>query len=640
MLPAHPQTASATSTKTVSTGPVDATGVLSPLPASALRIAPDSFLGAWQERNNLTTIPHCIDNLESSGVLHNFRRVADGEEGDFIGMWFADSDLYKTLEAVGWESLRLGRPVWTSFLDTALDLIARTQDTDGYINTHVQGDLTKTRWSNLVWSHELYCAGHLFQAAVALSRGAQDDRLLTIALRLAARIAQDLQDRPEAFDGHAEIETALVELARHTGLEDLLHLAQEQVERRGHGRLPKDRFSSEYFGDHLPFREADEATGHAVRQIYFATGLVDLHLEDGDPEKLAAAVRLWDSAYSRKTYVTGGQGSRHTDESFGDDYELPPDRAYTETCAAIASFHWNWRMLLATGDGRYAEQMEIGLYNTIAASVDDDGCHFFYTNPLQMRTGHMGARENSPSERLSWFECACCPPNLARLVASLDDYFVTSTEQGLQMHLLTAGTLRTAVLGHEVTVDVTTGYPWNGEAQVTVVGDVGFEIALRIPGARALRDGRVVAASGEDGYLRLAHAAGTTEVFAIVFDMEAVVIRPHPRIDAIRGTLAVKRGPFVYCLEGVDNETGSPLEDLRIVEGSAIAEVESALPSVEVALSAAGVVEDPDGPLYGQVASTTRPVTITAIPYFAWGNRGPSAMRVWIPVAPAPAAAS
>jgi DUF1680 family protein len=638
MVAVHPSTMTTTKVRAQSAGPVDARGAVAPLAAGALRIEPNAFLGTWQERNNSATIPHCIENLESSGVLHNFRRVCDKETGDFVGMWFADSDLYKTLEAIGWESSRLGRPVWGEFVDSAINLISRTQEADGYINTYVQGDATKTRWSNLVWSHELYCAGHMFQAAVALSRGADDHRLLDIALKFADCIAHDLRDRPEAFDGHAEVETALVELYRHTRHDDLLRVAQDQAERRGHRRLPEERFSSEYFGDHLPFRETDEVTGHAVRQLYFATGLVDLYLEDGDASKLEAAERLWSSAYSRKTYITGGQGSRHTDESFGDDYELPPDRAYAETCAAIASLHWNWRMLIATGEAKYAAEMEVALYNTIAASVADDGRHFFYTNPLQLRTGHMGTRENSPSERLSWFECACCPPNLARLVASLHNYMATQDDTGLQLQLLTSGTVTTQIRGEDVVVSVDTSYPWNGGAHLEIEGAVDFQVALRIKDAVAYRGSDEIARTGADGYLRFGHTAGTQDGVDVVFELAAEVLEPNPRIDAVRGCVALKRGPFVYCVEGVDHADAGPLEDLRLEQGAEISETSSTLPTVDIALTAKGSLETPEGPLYGAAHNTARPFQVTAIPYFAWGNRGQSSMRVWIPTAEASSA--
>ncbi|MEN0140045.1 MAG: beta-L-arabinofuranosidase domain-containing protein [Rhodococcus sp. (in: high G+C Gram-positive bacteria)] len=603
-----------------------------------VRLNADGFLGAWQYRNAAATITHLIDNLETSGVLHNFRRIADREDGVYIGMDFADTDLYKTLEAIGWESGRRGEVVEAAFVDLAVDLIGRTQAEDGYINTRVQGDPLRDRWSWLIWSHELYSAGHLFQAAIALSRGANDTRLLAVAERFAQRILSDLAERDEAYDGHSEVETALVELSRETGNRAYLDFARIQIERRGHGKLPKHPFGADYFGDHQPLDQVDEATGHAVRQLYYMTGVADLFLETGEPRYLDAAERIWDSAYSTKTYLTGGQGSRHFDESFGDPYELPADRAYAETCAGIASFQWNWRMLLATGRSKYAAEMERVLYNTIAASVGLDGCHFFYTNPLQMRTGHRGAQEGSPSERLSWFECACCPPNLARLIASLHTYVATMDDNGVQLHHLTPGVIESAVQSGAARISVHGDYPWSGHLTLHVQGEGAFELAVRIPewaqGFSVYIDGAETDTMVRDGYLRLRRDWSSSSVVELRFGLHPELVHAHPRVDAVRGAVALVRGPLVYCLEDADQKPGSVLEDLRIDPSEPIDEIDSTAPEVKVALRTEGRLVRPGSDLYagdGVPWRTDEAATLTAIPYFAWGNRGQGAMRIWIP---------
>jgi DUF1680 family protein len=621
-------------------GPIFETrfGVLQPLAFDEARLAFDGFLGEWQTRNDQATIAHLIENMESSGVLHNFRRVADGEPGPHIGMDFSDSDLYKTLEAIGWESGRRGEKVEPEFVDMAIDLIGRTQREDGYINSRVQGDPNKSPWSNLIWSHELYCAGHLMQASVALSRGAGDDRLLRIAERFAYRIMTDLADRPEAFDGHAEVETALVELYRHTRDERYLEFARTQIERRGHGLLPKDVLGRDYFGDHQPIEEVDEATGHAVRQLYYMTGATDVYLETGERRYLDAARRIWDSAYATKTYVTGGQGSRHYGEAFGDPYELPADRAYAETCAGIASFHWNWRMLLATGEGKYAAEMERVLYNTIGASVGQDGCHFFYTNPLQLRTGHRGSQEGSPNERLSWFECACCPPNLARLIAALHSYLATRNGAGIQLHHLSPGELNVELPSGPAAIQISGDYPWSDDFALQVQASGSFELAVRVPDwAREVSlavNGVPEEAQIDNGYLRLTCDWSQGVELSLSFGMRADLVYPHPRIDAVRGSAALRRGPLVYCLESADYGAGALLEDLRLDPAAQIEETTSTAPAVKVALRTRGRAVAVDAPLYTGDAPepVDRAVTLTAIPYFAWGNRGQGAMRVWIPL--------
>lgn len=626
---------------TTASGPVAPSthGMLRPLPLGSMDFSESSFLGAWQMRSGEATIAHCIENLESSGVLDNFRYAAGDASGPSKGMLFADSDLYKTLEAVGWESGRRRQPVYQVFLELSLDLIERAQEPDGYLNTNIQNDPTKRRWANLIWSHELYCAGHLFQAAVALSRGAGDRRLLTVANRFADRIISDLEDQPGAFDGHAEVETAMVELARETGHSRYLDFAATQIHRRGHGLLPKHPFGPEYFGDHETVENATEVTGHAVRQLYFAAGVTDVYLEQGDATLFSAVERLWNSAFQTKTYITGGHGSRHAGEAFGDPYELPPDRAYAETCAAIASFQWNWRMLLASGDAKYADAMENVLYNTIAASVSLDGKHFFYTNPLQMRTGHRGETDDSPTERLSWFECACCPPNLARLLASLQTYTVTQSNSGIQLHLLQEGLLTAVHDGATVKIDVNSGSPWDGSTRLKISGPATCEIAIRMPAwateSSVIVDGTLVLIDA-DSYARVTRDWSKGVVIDIETPITPAFTRSHARVDANRGTVAIRRGPFIYCIESIDQRGGSTLEDLRIDPDAEFRELPGSEHGVEVALSIGGCVTRPDSSLYSddpggdEILET---VTLTAIPYYSWGNRGNSAMRVWIPSA-------
>lgn len=552
-------------------------------------------------------------------------------------MDFADSDLYKTVEAIAWESGRIGQIVAAEFLSGAIDLIERTQSPDGYLNTRVQGDPALKRWESLLWSHELYCAGHLFQAAVAVRRVLGQDRLLGVARRFADRIVADLSGRDDALDGHAEVETALVELYRETGDERYLDFARAQIEHRGHGRLPADPLGREYFGDHAPIRQISEAVGHVVRQVYYVAGAVDVFLETGERAYLEAADRVWRDAYSTKTYLTGGQGSRHHGEAFGDPYELPPDRAYAETCAGIGSFLWNWRMLLATGQARFADQMETVLYNAIGASVSFDGRHFFYTNPLQVRTGHRAATENSPVTRLSWYECACCPPNLSRLLSSLQNYLATATTDGLQLHLLTPAQLRAEIGGVQLAVTVTTDYPWDGSVRIDIDGSGLCELAIRIPawagGFEARLDGTPIAATAGDGYLRITRNWDGSHQLALDLRLKTSVVTAHPRVDAVRGCVALQRGPLVYCIETTENP-GAALEDIQI-EPDSFQPASGAGFGVRTVLSGAGwICRNDSTSLYTATdcqPPTPTPITVTAIPYHAWGNRGPTAMRVWIP---------
>jgi len=613
-----------------------------PVDAGAVRLDPGGLLGAWQERNARATLPHCVEHLESAGNLDNVRRVTGAATGPFRGMWFADSDIHKTLEAAAWE---LGRAPDApggarDFIAATAPLLAAAQDDDGYLDSYFQAGHPGLRWREPGWSHELYCAGHLIQAAIADQR-AGTGLLMPVARRLADLLVRRFGADGEALIcGHPEIETALAELYRATGHRPYLDLAARMLDLRGHGLLGTDRFGPQYAQDHIPVRAATGVAGHAVRQLYLLAGMVDVATETGDRDLLAAAERLWDDAYATKTYLTGGHGSRHRDEAFGDPYELPPDRAYAESCAAVASFQWNWRLLLATGRHRYADEMERTLYNAVAAATARDGRAFFYANPLHLRTGHDGGNEESPVQRRPWYTCPCCPPNLARLMAALQTYLVTTDDDGVRIHLYGAGTVRAG----GVRLEIRTDYPWDGRIEVTVADAPAtpWTLALRVPGWcagwTAGVDGAPVAASAPDGYLRLTRVWPPGTTVTLHLDMPPRLVTAHPRVDAVRGCAALARGPLVYCLEQADLPAGVTLDDVRL-DPAAPVTAAAADGLAPVTLTASGTAEPPssadlyDGP---RPATTPSPLHLTAVPYFLWANRTPGAMRVWIPLRPSP----
>jgi DUF1680 family protein len=600
-----------------------ALAALRPLAAGAGHLTADGLLGRWQDRNAEATLPHAINALDEHGNLANLRRVTGDFDGPFAGMWFADTDVHKTLEAAFWEQARSGgRP---SFVSDTAALLEKAQDPDGYLDSYYQTDHRDRQWNELHYSHEMYTAGHLIQAAVAAARSAPGDIAAQQVVSVARRFADLLVQRyagstVEAVDGHPEIETALVELFRVTGHRPYLDLATSFVDRRGHGFLGSDRFGPRYFQDHVPVRAAPEVAGHVVRQVYLLAGAVDVAVENRDQDLLRVAEKLWDSALSSRTYITGGQGSRHRDEAFGDAYELPPDRAYAETCAAIGSFQWAWRLLLATGRSRYADEMERLLYNGIAASTASGGTAFFYSNPLQLRTGHDGSEEDAPSQRLPWYSCACCPPNLARLMASLHAYVATGGPDGLQLHLYGSGTF---TAGGQ-TVRVRTSYPWSETVSLTVTEAAGrpWTLALRVPSwctdARLTVNGSLVRAGAQEGYLRLTRTWHEGDRVELTLAMPPRLITGHPRVDAVRGTVALARGPVVYCLEHADLPSplaGEVFEDLY--------------------LDASSPVVTSDQRLHAAIRSreTGAEAIVPTIPYFQWANRAPGPMRVWIPLA-------
>lgn len=612
-----------------------------PLDLRAVRLT-DGPLADWQSLNASATIPHCIAQLETSGVIDNLRRVVGESGAEYRGFVFADSDLYKVVEAVAWEIARTGTTEHDAWLDDVIGLVARVQEPSGYVMSWIQGVHPEKKFAELEWTHEMYVLGHMVQAAVALERANGRSDLLDIA-----RAFVDLVDRrfgpgrDKGICGHPEIETALVELYRHTGERRYLTLAERMIDLRGTGLLPVGGLGARYFQDQAPVRESRDAVGHAVRQLYLNAGVTDAYLENGDATLLAAMNSQWASVHERKMYLSGAFGSRHRDEAFGDDYELPSERAYAETCATIADLHWTWRMLLADGTAgaaRYAETIEREIHNALAASIDASGTRFFYSNPLQQRPDRY-SEENAPRERTPWYACACCPPNIARTVAQMSAYLATSTDDTLWLHQLAAAEIDLPAHLGEGTLRVSTAYPAEGAVEITVDGRVeeGVSLAVRVPSWSAASeltggadDARV--AVGEDGYAHVALVAGAT--YRLDVDLTPRWTRGHHRVDAVRGCLAIERGPVVFCIEQASMPDGVAVDDLVLVPGAPV-EVSPRELSLTVTTAASDDLYSsspasapPAGPA-GPGEATT--FTVPAIPFSTWGNAAPGAMRVWIP---------
>jgi DUF1680 family protein len=627
-----------------------------PSPAAAVALRPlgrdsvtitSGLLHQWQERNRTTSLPLALRQLEAAGNLANLRLAIGTASGDYKGPLFMDSDLYKTLEAIAWEVARVPSQPLTSFAAQATELLEAAQQPDGYLNSYVQVT-GKPRYANLAYSHELYCAGHLIQAGVAAqrvlrpARGSGGSALFDVARRFADHLVKEFLGTHDGLDGHPIVETALVELYRETGHDGYLRLAGQFVGQRGHGLIGDTGFGSRYLQDHLPVREANQVSGHAVRALYLEAGVVDLATETDDTELLAGSAVRWDDMVSAKTCLTGSVGSRHSGESFGDRFELPPDRAYNETCASIASFQWSWRLLLATGHGKYADLMERVLYNGFAAAIATEGDRFFYVNPLQRREGHVEGDE--PARRRRWYSCACCPPNIMRTVASLEHYLATVAGDTLHLHHFTGSQVSTGLANGTLALDVATDYPWSGTVTLRVTGAPPTEcgLAVRVPGWSSnpgfLLNDAPVAATVRHGYLVVRRRWQPGDVLACDFAAVPRLTYPGRRIDALRGTTAIERGPLVYCAEQADQPAGLDLEDLALLPGE-LRDREVTLPGVGATIlveaSAAALppvtgAELPYGGAPGEQAPS--PATVTAIPYFQWDNRDGGPMRVWLPL--------
>jgi uncharacterized protein len=611
------------------------------LPLNAVSLA-NGFWSARQAVNAERSLAHGYRMLERAGSLQNLRLAGQRANAGFQGLLFQDSDVYKWLEAVGYQSaLGLSSDLQAK-ADVTIELVRSAQAEDGYLNSYYQVVAPESRWTNLPHGHELYCAGHLIQAAIALQRCAGDARLLDVARRFADYI--DAVFGPVkrlGTPGHPEIEMALVELYRETGERRYLELASFFVDQRGRGLLgPSPLGGRAYYQDHLPVRESSTLEGHAVRALYLATGVADIYLETGEAELLDALEKQWLDLVARKLYVTGGAGSRHDGESFGQPYELPNEAAYTETCAAIASIMWSWRMLLASGEARFADLIERTLYNGFLSGVSLDGEGFFYVNPLLSRAGaEAGARQ-------PWYRCACCPPNVMRLLASLGHYFATVSDAGLQIHQYASGTIEAALVpGRTVGVRVETDYPWHGLVRLTVMqtDDLPWELRVRLPGWCTAPDVRVadealdVSGSTAD-YVAIERVWRTGERVEVRLPMPPRLLEANPRLEAAHDSVAIERGPLIYCIEQCDHPTADVLAVQ--IDGTAPLDV-SRPPDVLGGVSVvrgSGLASDVgvwgDGELYRPVAHGRRPpraVSLTAVPYYAWGNREPGSMRVWIP---------
>ncbi|MGJ9373847.1 glycoside hydrolase family 127 protein [Nesterenkonia sp. CF4.4] len=626
-----------------------------PLPLTDIEFH-GGFWGHRQSLNHDVTLPHIEEWMERSGWAKNFDHAATGElPAKRQGREFSDSEIYKLLEGMAWEIARTGDQDLDRRFKELTARVAKAQDTDGYINTNFGRPGQAPRYSDFEWGHELYCYGHLIQAGVARARTHGVDRLVEVAIAAADHICAEFGSETDTrLGGHPEIETALVELYRVTGNAAYLRQAQLFVARRGQGHLGEIDFGPAYFQDDIPVREASVLRGHAVRALYLGSGAVDVAVETEDGNLLAAVQTQMINTLARRTYITGGMGAHHEGESFGQDYELPADRAYAESCAGVASVQLNHRLLLSTGDVRHGDAIERTLYNIIATAVGADGRSFFYTNTLHHREegDAPAAEEASPraasSSRAPWYQVSCCPTNLTRTLASLGAYMATKNDQGLQIHQYFSGTLTTELTdGSTVSLQVSTNYPMDSriEIQVLEAPEQEWTLDLRVPAwatsATLVHTGDEPVAV-EPGYVRVNGSLRPGSRLLLDIPVHPRWTRADPRIDAVRGQVAVEQGPLVMAMESVDLPSSIPGADISNVRvdtseppvqdgtGTQVATLihenhDLAWPYVSTEMGATGSLDS-------GTAETERH-HVPLVPYHEWANRGPSTMRVWIPEA-------
>jgi uncharacterized protein len=621
---------------------VPSRGALRPLGLNEVRLTG----GHWAERqsvNAANTIAHCLHWLETLGWIANFTRAATGAPFERAGREFSDSEVYKLAEAMAWEIGRTGDPALEARFTELTALIATAQEEDGYLNTMFGHPGQRPRYSELEWGHELYCYGHLLQAGVARLRCHGEDEFTRLCRRAADHVCDVFGPGGiERVCGHAEIEVGLAEFARATGETRYLEQARLFIERRGTHTLSAEGFGRAYYQDDVPVRDAEVLRGHAVRALYLASGAVDVAVDTGDDELLEAVRRQWDRTLARRTHLTGGMGSRYIDEAFGPDFALPPDRAYSESCAGIAAVMTAWRLMLATGDMGYGDLIERASWNVLSGATDPDGTTFFYANPLHVRTADATPpsdavlpHQAAGGQRAPWYDVSCCPNNLARTFAQYAVYLATADEAGVQLHQYAPAVIDTVVAGSRFALTMATSYPDDGTISVRVDANDGGErtVSLRVP---AWAEGATV--TGPDGETRPVEAGRTARVTAAFASGDEIRLDlpvsprwtvPDPRIDAVRGCVAVERGPVVLCAESIDLPGGANVAELTVDTSVAPLERDG-----RIYVSAQVHDRDGDWP-YGPATPDEegKSAEVALIPFHRRANRGPSSMRVWLPVA-------
>jgi len=636
----------------------------------------DEFWSGRRAVNRTATIDHVYERLVEDGRLENLRNVGreHPEESVTPGSrrYRDDSDVYKWLEAASYVLATHSDPELAERVDRVVSLIADAQEPDGYLNSYFTVYAPDLKWTNLGVMHELYCAGHLFEAAVAHHRATGRDDLLGVATRFADHIADVFgEDGKDGAPGHPGVELGLTRLYRVTGEQTYLDLAGFFLDQRGRDdsvfkselqRLDSiagnesiygtyramytdeaGNYSGEYSQDHLPVREQREVVGHAVMATYLFSGMAGVALETGEDALVEALEHLWENMTTKRMYVTGGIGNYHGNEGFTEDYDLPTKTAYAETCAAAGSIFWNHRMLELTTEGKYGDLLERTLYNALLAGISPGGTQFAYVNPLESDGREHPLRDLNPErftlERQSWFGTPCCPPNAARLLASLEKYVYMVRGDELFVDLYLGSELDTEVGGREVRLEQRTEYPRDRSVELRVDLDrpTSMTIRPRVPGwcpdATFRVNGEVVDPPVEDGFARVDRTWESGDELSVTFQMPVTQVQSNPDVGDAAGLVALQRGPLVYCIDGADHER--PTSNVTIPPDATFeAEYRSDLLDGVTVLEGTIPHDDPsawEGALYRRRRDDERSAeSILAVPYYTWRDRGGSEMRVWV----------
>jgi len=611
---------------------------LAPVTVKQVRIN-DSFWSPKRETNRTASIPHSIKMLYDVGYIRNFELAAQGKREGYSGPIFMDSDAYKVIEAAAYSLATHPDPQLEKQIDEIIDKIAAAQMQDGYLNSWYQVNAPDQRWTDLRNAHELYCAGHLIEAAIAYYDATGKRKLLDTAIKFADYIDSIFgPGKRMGYPGHPEIELALIKLWRTTNNERYFDLARFMIENRGQKYFatehnqPLESYNGTYWQDDLPIKDQAYIVGHAVRAAYLLCGATDVVARTKDQAILDGIDRIWHNTTEKRTYITGGIGPSAHNEGFTTDYDLPNLTAYQETCASIAMAMWNYRLNLLYGNAKYADYVETALYNGIISGVSLEGKNFFYVNPLESMGRH---------HRSGWFGCACCPPNVCRTLAAVGQYAYATSDDSIWVNLYIQGGVDVELAGKKVSLDVTTDYPWDGKVVIEpkISSPTRFSIRLRIPGWCDGAQAKVIADNPglpkvEKGYFIFDRTWKTGDSIELNFPMPVRRVEANPLVKANRGLLALQRGPIVYCFEEIDQPV--PLHELSIPASSEFEpEKRPDLLGGVVVLKGTGETPaktDWTGRLYRTMVPPKK-VPVLAIPYYAWQNRKNCPMRVWMPTA-------
>ena len=619
---------------------------IDPVPFTSVKVT-DSFWGQRLKASREVTIPLAFSKCEETGRYENFVRAAHpSDEYKVEGFSFDDTDVYKTIEGASYLLQTYPDKKLEKYIDSVLQIVAAAQEPDGYLYTartmnpkHPHDWAGPERWTKVEeLSHEFYNLGHMVEGAVAHYQATGKRNFLDIAIKYADCVCKAIGNGPDQkklVPGHQIAEMALVRLYLVTGDRKYLDQAKFFLDARGYTSR-KDAYSQA----HKPVLEQDEAVGHAVRATYMYAGMADVAAITGDSSYIKAVDRIWENIVNKKIYITGGIGSRHAGESFGDNYELPNLSAYNETCAAIGNVYVNYRLFLLHGDAKYFDVLERTLYNGLISGVSLDGGSFFYPNPLASTGGY---------SRKPWFGCACCPSNISRFIPSLPGYVYAVKDDHVYVNLYMGNRGELKVNNKKIVLEQETSYPWNGDIRIRVVkGALPFTMNLRIPGwvrnevlpgdlyryddeqklgYTVTVNGEAVEGELQKGYLQIERKWKKGDVVEVHFDMQPRVVRANEKVAADRGRVAVERGPIVYCAEWPDNDFNVHNILLNQHPSFQVVNNPDLLYGIcEITTDAQALSYDAAGRL------VVKDVKLTLIPYYAWAHRGEGDMEVWLPI--------